>query len=419
MRPPRPVRHHGIMSPAIRAVTRPELPAFVEAEFAAFGEPLSTGKRDAVCRLLQADRTLAAFDGDRIVGTAAAYQAELTVPGPAQLPAAAVTAVGVLPTHRRRGVLTSMMARQLDDVRARGEPLAVLVASESVIYGRFGYGVASFFAEVEIERVHARMAHPPAGGGRLVLLDAEAADKLLPACHDTYRRGQVGAINRPAAWWAMQLHDPDEARSGSGRRFHAIHERAPGEADGYLTYCIDHRVESSHRSVLQVEDLCATGDDVRAALWQFALNVDLIDTIRADCPVDEVLSWRLADPRQLRTVRLSDGLWVRLLDVPAALAGRTYSGRDRLVLQVHDAFQPALGGTFELDAGEDGSACRPVEAEPDLVLGASELGSVYLGGVRFGTLARAGRITERSPGALARADRMFAVGVAPWCDTDF
>jgi predicted acetyltransferase len=405
------------MDLSLRPVTEAELSAFLETEHTAFGERMTPEHVEAYCDLIEPDRTLAAFDSDQIVGTAAAYTFELTVPGPVQLPAAGVTAVGVLPTHRRKGVLTRLMARQLDDVHERGEPLAVLTASESGIYGRFGYGPAAFLAMVEIDRVHTRLAHPPTIPGRLLMVDPETAGKLLPACHDAHRRRRVGAVGRPAAWWKMVLRDPEFLRSGSDKRFITVHERAPGEADGYITYRVERRWDQA--TVLQVEELCAEDDEVRASLWQYAFGVDLVARIKAVCPVDEPIAWRLADPRRLDTVRVSDGLWVRVLDVPAALTGRRYAGTGRLVLELHDAFRPRCAGTYELRVGEDGTDCRPVNAEPDLVLGASELGAVYLGGVRFSTLARAGRVAERTPGALRRADRLFAVDVAPWCDTDF
>jgi predicted acetyltransferase len=200
-----------------------------------------------------------------------------------------------------------------------------------------------------------------------------------------------------------------------------VHERVPGQVDGFMTYRVERSWTEGHlpASVLHIDDFVTVDDEVKAALWQFAFSVDLVGTIKAYCPVDEPLVWRLADPRRLRTLNTGDMLWARILDVPAALSGRRYAEQDRLVLQVDDAFRPASGGVFALDGGPDGAECAPTDAPADLVLGASELGSLYLGGATFRLLARACRVTEPTPGAIARADRMFASERAPWCDTDF
>lgn len=404
----------------IRPVTSEEQTAYVRAMETAFGEHATDDAIEWSRAVAELDRTLAVFDGDQIVGTAGAYTFELTVPGPATLPAAGVTAVGVLPTHRRRGLLTAMMRRQLDDVAARGEPLAILGASESNIYGRYGYGIATEIARVEIERDRARLATPVPVPGRLRMVDGDEARKLLPACYDRLRRSTVGAVSRSEAWWNELLRDREHDRDGMSRRFDVAHERAPGEADGYLTYRIKRRWEAgTNRSVLSVQELYAADEQVRAALWQFAFSVDLIHTIHAWVPVDEPLRWRLVEPRRLRQVNRGDMLWVRLLDVPAALAGRRYRVEGRLVLEVEDAFRPADGGVFELRGGPDGAECRRSDSPADLRLGASELGSVYLGGLSFSVLARAGRIQEQAQGAVARADRMFGVDSAPYSSTDF
>jgi predicted acetyltransferase len=409
------------MDITLRPITDDELVKFVEAEHTPFSEDVTAEDVESIRKIAEVDRSLAAFDGDQIVGSAGIFSFELTVPGDLQLPAAGVTAVSVMPTHRRRGILTRMMARQLDDVAAKGEPLAILGASESIIYGRFGYGACTFMTEVEIERTHTRMSHPPSAPGRLVMIDKDAAEKVLPACYDHVRRHTVGAVSRSDAWWKEVLSDREATRRGRSRRFIVVHERAPGEVDGFLTYRVQHHWTDGHApaSILHIGDFVTLDDEVKAALWQFAFSVDLIGTIRAFCPMDEPLAWRLADPRRLRTRNTGDMLWARILDVPAALAGRRYLASDRLVLQVDDAFRPASGGVFALDGGPDGAECARTDAEPDLVLGVSELGSLYLGGASFAMLARAGRVTERTQGALARADRMFASERAPWCDTDF
>lgn len=409
------------MDVELRPITAAELTAFTESEIAGFGERASTAQLEAARSLTELDRTIAVFDGDRIVGTAGAFSFELTVPGPAFVPAAGVTAVTVQPTHRRRGLLSRMMRRQLDDVAERGEPLAMLTASEGSIYGRFGYGIAIHYRTLELERVTTRLAAPVEVPGRMVLLDRDSPAKVLPPVWDAMRRRVVGQIGRSPAYWGEVLREGgffDDA----GTRFIVIHERAPGDADAYALYRIEGKpdpITQRYRRVLTVRELVTLDDTVRAAMWQYLFGVDLIDTLRAYVPVDEPLTWRLTDPRQARTARFGDHIWVRVVDVPAALSARSYADRGRLVVEVNDAFRPASGGTFELDAGPDGAECRKVTAEPDLSLQATDLGSTYLGGVRFSVLARAGRVTEHTPGALALADRLFGIDPLPWCDSDF
>jgi predicted acetyltransferase len=419
LHPPGEQRYNQDMDLPIRPVTADELPGFLHAEEISFGERATPASIEDLSKIFEPDRTLAVHDGERIVATTAAFSFEVTVPGNRQLPAAGVTAVGVHATHRRRGLLTRLMARQLDDVAERGEPLAILGSSEGGIYGRYGYGPATFYSKVEVEKVKAQLTGEPEPG-RLVLLDKAEAKKLIPPIYDRVRRQTPGAISRSDAWWPGLIDDPEHRREGSGERFDVIHERVPGEVDGYVSYRFSHARESGRRrNVLLVLEVYGLDDQVRTALWRYVLGVDLVDVVHAYCAVDEPIGWRLTDLRQWRTVHTGDMLWARVLDVPVALSARTYEVGDRLVLRVEDPFRPQSGGTFELEGGPDGAACRPVTAEPDLVLGASQLGSAYLGGVRLATLARAGLVTEVTPGALGRADRMFVTPRAPWCDTDF
>jgi predicted acetyltransferase len=410
------------MDLTVRPVSDDELPAYIDAEQAAFGEHRDPAELEHERKVIELDRTLAAFEGDRIVGTAGSYSYELTVPGPGQLRAAGVTAVGVLPTHRRRGILTRLMAAQLDDVAARGEPLAILTASDARIYGRFGYGPASFFRRIEVLSRQAAFVRQPAAPGRVLLLDKAEAAKVLPEVHERARLATVGAVGRTDAWWAELLRDPEQHHGGKGKRFDAIHERSPGQADGYFTYRVEDRWQDHQaRHLLHVVELVADDDEVRAALWRYAFDVDLVDTVRGYLAIDDPLAWRLADLRQLRTTLVGEHLWLRVLDVPAALDGRVYGAAGRLVLGVRDGFRPDAGGTFAVTVDGPGEAAQVgrTDAAPDLELGAGELGALYLGGVSWRDLGRAGRVNERTPGGLALADRMFATYPGPWCDTDF
>jgi predicted acetyltransferase len=406
----------------IRPVTEDEFHAFVVVEHIAFGQELTPERVEAYREIFELDRTLAAFDDGRIVATAAAGSWELTVPGLRSIPAATITAVAVLPTHRRRGILTALMARQLDDVADRGEPVAVLTASESAIYGRFGYGVSVWSMGCSLERAHAALAHRRAAGGRTVMVEPDEAAKRIPELYEELRRRQVGGLSRPPGWWSDYFRDPEVFREGASPRYYALHESPAGDADGFVSYRVKKNWgdDGVSRGDTQVYELHGATADVRAALWELCLGVDLSETVSGwNVAVDEPLRWMLADPRRFRVTGVHDWLWTRLVDIPGALRERRYSSPGRLVLEVADPFKPHNSGRYELDGGPDGAVCEPTDAEPDLALGVAELGALYLGGVRSTTLALAGRIDARRDDGLATADAMFLTPEAPWSVTEF
>ncbi|HZQ26169.1 MAG TPA: GNAT family N-acetyltransferase [Acidimicrobiales bacterium] len=405
----------------IRPVVEDEYPQYARRVARAFGEHLSDEGLAAWREAAEPDRTVAAFDAGDIVGTADAWTMELTLPGLATIPAPGVTAVGVLSTHRRRGVLTRMMADQLDDIAARGEPLAILLASESLIYGRFGYGWATSAAEVAIDTAYSSFTRPVEAGGRMRVVDAEAAAKLLPPVHDRIRRRQPGDVNRPPGWWHVVLADLPERRKGHSAFFFALHESAAGEPDGFVAYRIKEAWNSElPASELLVVDLMGETPEVEAALWRFVFDVDLVATVHALIAPGDPIRRRLAEPRRLRVDAVTDHIWVRLLDIPTALSARAYGTDGEVVLEVTDPFRPANDGCYLVSAA--GGARRITGRDADIALGVDDLGSAYLGGVRLSTLAAAGRAHELRPGALARADALFApVGTEPepFCHSDF
>jgi predicted acetyltransferase len=313
------------------------------------------------------------------------------------------------------------MDRQLDEVQERGEPLAILFASESNIYGRFGYGPATFRAAISVERDRAAFARPLKVAGSFSLLDAAEAAAILPAVYERFRALQPAAVNRSAAWWDLHLRDVAAWRGEGSSRFYVLYRDTAGAPAGYVAY----RVKQEWREgipghTLSVQDFFALDDAAHAALWHYLLTMDLVGTVKAwNRPVDEPLRWLLAEPRRLRVDSINDGLWVRLVDVPAALTARRYAVPGALVLAVCDAFRPTNDGCYALEGGPDGADCRRTSAEPDLTLEAGDLGAAYLGGVPLSNLARAGRVVEHTPGALARADALFACTPAPWSTTMF
>lgn len=408
----------------IRPIGTHEVDAFLDALEVAFGHTHAERERQAFRAVLETDRTverdraLAAFERSRVVGVTGAVSFHLSVPG-GTVPAAGVTTVGVLPTHRRRGVLTTLMRRQLDDLRVGGEPVAALWASEGSIYGRFGYGVGTFSGSVQIDRAHTGFARPLVEAGWMQLLEKEAALHAFADVYERVRPAQPGMVDRSRAWWEYLFLDLEEEREGFGPLFFVAHESVDG-LDGYAVYHVKADWARGYPGhLLEVEELVAATPAAYAALWRYCFDVDLVARIRAPRrPPLEPLFFLLADPRRLRS-SVIDGLWVRLVDVPRALAARRYASEGGLMLEVQDHFCPWNEGVYRLEGGPEGAECRRAEGGADLVLSAAELGTVYLAGTGFRALARAGRVTEVTPGALARADAMFAWDPPPWCPNLF
>ena len=401
----------------IRAVTADEVERFLKVDYTSFGVTPVAEQIDDTSAHVELDRTVAVFDGDAIVATAGSFTFELTLPGLTLSPAAGVTWVSVLPTHRRHGLLRRMMAFQLDDIARRGEPVAILTASEAPIYGRFGYGCATWAYDVKVQRARSAFHAPVADDGRVRLVDAETARKVIPSVFDGSRRLLPGDHQRTEGFWDYWFLDRERWREGASARFYAVHETAAGEADGFVAYRIkqswsDHGIPNGE---LVVSDFSTTSPTARAALWQYLFGVDLVDRVQAHLPPDESLRWLLADPRAIEVNAVVDDIWCRVLDVEAALSARGYAGEGRLVLEVTDDFRPQGSGRYLLDGGR----CTRTDADADLALSVDALGSIYLGGVRPSTLATAGRITELKPGALAVADALFLSPTQPFSQTHF
>jgi predicted acetyltransferase len=405
----------------IRPITADQGGQFSDVMATAFGETFTPEELADHDRWFEYDRSIAAFDGDRIVGTGGAYSMELTLPGLTTIPIGGLTAIAVLPTYRRRGILRAMIAYHFDEVEGRGELVSALGASESVIYGRFGYGLATSFADYEIDPRRGQFLRPPAARGRVRLLDREETAKIVPPVYDRYRRGQPGEMSRPQVWWEVYARDPEWTRQGASRHYDVVYESEPGRVDGWVSYRIESRWHNGlAANIVKVRSLIGLTPEAEAALWRYLLDLDLAGTVKLGYrAVDDPIRWRLADPRRLRVTDVGDQLWVRLLDLPGALAARRYAVAGTLVLEVTDAVRPGNQGRFRLEGGPDGADCQPTTAQPDLALDVADVGAAYLGGVRLTTLARAERVAELTPGALLRADRMFASTPSPLCTTHF
>ena len=396
-----------------------EARAFFEAGEVAFGERLRDEDLARWEPTFEPDRAIVARDGDRIVGTAGIFSFELTVPG-GVLPAAGVTAVGVQPTHRRRGILRRMMRAQLDAIHDRGEPLAILWASEGQIYQRFGYGLSTLATRIGVERDRSafRAPHTPAGTVRFV--DVDEAKRLLPPIHDAMRPRRPGFFNRtPALWDADMFNDPEHWRRGASAAWYVVHEVA-GEPDGYARYRIREKWDDTGpNSTLIVTDLVAVNPAAHLDVWRFLLDIDLMGRIEAwNVASDDPIILAVAEPRRLG-ISLGDGLWLRVVDVASALAGRRYRSDGSVVLELADEFCPWNDGRWALRV-EDGVPIVKPTAEPsDLACETTDLAAAYLGAFTFAQLEDAARVTELSPGGVARADALFRTDRAPWCPRVF
>ena len=370
--------------------------------------------------LFEPERALVARDAGRIVGTAGIYTWELGVPGGSDLAMAGVTMVGVHPTHRRRGILRRMMRLQLDAIHERGEPLAGLWASEGAIYQRFGYGWGTLRAGFEVDRTRTafREPHEPAGSFRL--LDTAEAARLLPPFFEAIRHQRPGSQRRSSAWWAADMfHDPERRRDGGSALQIALYE-VDGEAAGYVAYRLHPDWdERGPKSTLQLLEAMARDPEATRSVWGYLFGVDLVSTIRGrQQPVDHPLLLSLDEPRRLGWT-VGDGLWLRIVDLPAALSGRVWRGSHELVLEVADAFCAWNSGRWRLETDDGRASVTRTDAEPDLALDAGDLAAVYLGGWQLGALVSAGRARELRPGAAARFDAAAATDAQPWCPQVF
>jgi predicted acetyltransferase len=402
----------------IRRITEDEFVPFLLASELASGDVPDRDEIERERSIAEPDRNFAAFDGPDIVGTAGAFTMPMTVPG-AELVVGYPTLVGVLPTHRRRGIAAGLMRALLDDARERGDLLSVLYASEGGIYGRFGFGLGTIGLRLRIETARSAFVRGYEASGQMRLVDRERAAKEILAVHEATRLGISGMVHldeRRLAYVIGHEHGAERERP----TFFALHEGVTG-VDGYTTYKVAQDwPDGTPNSTLQVRDLVAANPGAYADLWRFVLDVDLVASVEAsNRPIDEPLFHLMREPRRLRA-RMFDNLWVRLVDVPSALGARRYAAAGRLVFEVADPFCAWNEGRYALGAAEDGAAV--VNATTDTVeiaCTASDLGATYLGGTSFRQLHRAGRVEERAKGALARADAMFGWDPAPWSPYEF
>lgn len=414
----------------IRPIADDELAAFrTVAEHAFLGGPDSESDKEALRWLFEPDRSLAAFDpalqaSAGPVGATGIYSFGMCVPG-AVVPTAGVSYVGVLPHYRRRGILRSLMRRQLTDIAARGEPIAALWASETPLYGRYGYGRSSTHAAFRFGRAEGEVAPtaPTDPGLRLRLIDPAAAITELAKVYETVLAAQPGFFTRNDAWWRRVVSDPQENRGGFSPLRCMLAEDDSGPR-GYSLYRTQGRWDDDTfipDGQINISELITADPAAGAALWRDLLSRDLVTQITARLrPTDDPVLFQLVDPRRAR-LRLTDGLWVRIIDLRQALAARAYSRELDVVLEVSDELLTDNEGRWRLrTAGPAGStSCERTTDPADIALDIRELGAAYLGGTRIGTLAGAGLVTELRSGALAPLSTAMSWDPAPWCPKIF
>jgi predicted acetyltransferase len=403
----------------IRTVSEDEWDDMCAVDETAFLGVMSQDERDGARSVHEFERTLGAYDDGQLVGTASAYTFDLSAPG-GQVPVAGVTWVSVLPTHRRRGILTSLMRTQLHGLHEEGrEAVAALWASEPAIYGRFGYGAASRQLALTLPRDPKALAHASEAS-----TDSALTARLLPAAgsaaltnevYERVARQRPGIPRRREPWLQRAEADmPSRRRSRSALRCVVV-ER-DGQVQAYARYATEPKDEpEGFRGVVHVREVMGADPLAYAAVWRYLLDLDLTVTVRAgNQPIDDPLLELLADPRRARPI-VTDGLFVRLVEVDRALAARAYQSPVELVLEVADPLCPWNAGRWRLTGDPSGGSCERTAAAADLSLGVLELGAAYLGGISLRRLAAAGRVEEHRAGALHAASLAFGHDPAPWC----
>jgi predicted acetyltransferase len=405
------------MALEIRSIRPDEFEAYSQAISAAFSSSMTAEYLEDDLSVAEHDRQFAAFEGVEIVGGASAVTFRMTVPGGGSVATGGVPRVGVMPTHRRRGVNTALFRAQLDDMRARGEPISALHVSEAGIYRSFGYGQSSFLGELSVETARSSFVADHRPTGRVRMLRHDDAVPRMREVYDVVVPTRPGMLELNDAWFSWRFSEAEDDKEMPA--FYAIHETS-GKPDAFAAYHVKQDWPGDiPRSELTVRELMATTPQANADMWRFVFDIDLMHTIRASHrPADDPLLWLVAEPRRLNFL-LRDGVWLRLVDVPAALTARAYAEDGRVVLDVADAFCRWNDGRYALRVTGGEATCVPTEDPPDLSCRVNELASAYLGGVAFAQLALAGRVVERSVGGLARADALFRSEPAPWCSLPF
>lgn len=405
------------MTVEVRFVEPDDLPRVRRVLTTAFGSGDVNEAWDPVWEnVFEKDRIFAAWEGDDMAGVGGSFSFSMSIPG-GEVPAAGLTIVGVLPTHTRKGILRKMMEAQLDDARAHAEPVSILWASQEIIYQRFGYGPATTMVNIEVQRGHGSFRNDPGKAGRIRLVDDDEALKTFPGIYDQVRAQRPGMLARSPNWWQFhRFFDPKEEREGASA-FHRVVWENDGAAEGYALYRVKEGWDDNtgiSKGTVAVHEAMSLMPSAHRELWRYLFGIDLIAKVSGYfLPVDDPLQLMVNEPRHLH-LRVSDALWLRVVDLPAALATRSYRSDGRVTFSIADEMCPWNAGTWRLEASGGAATVTRSTDEPELTMSAADLGATYLGAFSFAQLARAGRVAELAPGALRRVDDLFRTDVQPW-----
>ncbi|CAB4583371.1 MAG: GNAT family N-acetyltransferase [Actinobacteria bacterium] len=396
------------MTIEFRVPTDDEWPAMMRADARAFGFVPTPEMIEQRRPMLDLDRFRIAVDGGQIVGVAGAFAFDITVPGGATVPASGITWVSVSATHRRHGVLTELMRLLDEQADERGEPVAVLFASEGGIYRRFGFGVATMLRWYEIERATAHLRSGlPVDRDAVRYVEGDAARDHLAVTWERYRRSRAGEISRDTVWHDQTHEVREKPNDEMSATFHLAHR------DGYAAYRIREHWTGRPENRLELVEFVPVTDQAHLDLWATILGVDLVGTIASkNLAPDEALPWLLTDVRSVATTHLRDGMWAKVIDPAVVFGARAYGTDDRLVVEVD-------GVRWAIEQADGEASCRRVRSRPDLVTDAPSFGALLFGGVRATALASGRTLEAPDDRTLARADAFFVVGRAPHCSTWF
>jgi predicted acetyltransferase len=402
----------------IRVCTEQEMDRFLITTEAAFGQGVDEKERERMKKNLEPARCFAAWDGDDMVGAGANYSLKLSIPG-GEIPAAGVTMIGVLPTHRRRGILTRIMERLAEDAAARREPVAILWASESSIYQRFGYGAATKQVLLDAEKDRVLWLDPSPARGKVRLLSEEETLKTLPDIYERARLQIPGSFARSEDWWRYhRLKDHSENSGSNGPLFRAALE-VDGRDEAYALYRVEQFWDAAARNKVHVLEALGTNDEATREIWKYLFSLDLVRTVSTWwLPVDHPLFLMVTEPPRLG-MRLVNSVWLQILDVKTALESRGYATSDSLVFEIAEGPVAGTEGRWRLDTRGSVPAVSRTDDDADISLAIQDLGAMYLGGCTFAQLHAAGRGREITDGAGARFDALFHTARAPYCTEIF
>jgi predicted acetyltransferase len=392
--------HDSLTSVEIRSATDADWPAMLLLDATCFGDFGHEQSFTAWRSMMTSDSSVVACDRGDIVGMSHYLDLRLTVPGGAVLPTAGITLVAVAPTHRRRGLLRAMYTELHGRIADAGYPIAALTASEGGIYGRFGYGPATIVQEFSVDRRFARFRDDaPDPGGVRVVRAADHRDDFA-AIYERWRQKTPGGLVRPQALWDELLADREGVRRGGTAWFALLHP------DGYALY----RVHRDDAMVVRVHEITAATGEAVVALWRALLGLDLMEKVVYGTHPADPLPYLLTDSRLARTTVYGDDLWLRIMDIPAALEARSYSADLSAVLEVSDGFR-SDGGRFALQIRDGRARCTPTDAPAEVQMGLDVLGALYLGAHRASTFVGANRLRSNDSGLVQRLDAAFVSDV--------